>query len=196
MLRRLALPLVALIGLAGMIGLIGSAGLIGSTGPAQAAPGFTFTFQGVDGQPLDLDQYRGKALLVVNTATACGLAYQFEHLETVWQDRKDEGLVVLGVSSNDFGGQEPREGKAIVNHCSRQYGVTFPLTERTPVTGPDAHPFYQWAAAQTGSIPKWNFHKYVVGRDGKIVGAFPSRVDPRSAQVALAITTALKRPAR
>jgi len=169
--------------------------LIAMAGVAHAASGFGFAFTGADGKPLALDQYQGKALLVVNTATECGFAYQFEHLEELWRDRKDEGLVIVGVSSNDFGGQEPRKGEKLLNHCQRQYGVSFPLTERTAVVGPNAHPFYQWAAAESGSKPKWNFHKYVVGRDGKIVGSFPSRVDPRSAQVALAITTALKRPA-
>jgi glutathione peroxidase len=169
--------------------------LIGTAGLAQASSGFTFMFKGVDGQPLPLDQFRGKALLIVNTATACGLSYQFEHLEKVWQDRKDDGLVIVGVSSNDFGNQEPRKGKALLNHCKRQYGVSFPLTERTAVVGPKAHPFYQWAAAQSGSRPKWNFHKYVVGRDGRMIASFPSSVDPRSAQVALAITSALKQPA-
>lgn len=163
--------------------------------PAHAERSFDFTFKGADGRPLALDQFQGKALIVVNTATACGFSYQFEHLEKIWQDRRDEGLVVLGVSSNDFGGQEPRQGKALLNHCSRQYGVSFPLTERTAVIGRDAHPFYQWAAKQSGSVPKWNFHKYVVGRDGTIVAAFPSTVDPRSAEMALAITSALKRPA-
>lgn len=166
----------------------------GFSGTVHAASGFDFSFKGVDGQPLTLDQYQGKALLVVNTATACGFSYQFKHLETLWQDRKEEGLIIVGVSSNDFGRQEPRKGKALLNHCQRQYGVSFPLTERTAVVGPDAHPFYQWAAEQSGAQPKWNFHKYVLGRDGKVVGSFPSSVDPRSAQMALAITAALKRP--
>lgn len=179
MLKTLALLIVAVFGL---------------SGAAHAATGFGFSFNGVDGKPLALDQYRGKAILVVNTATACGFSYQFEHLEKVWQDRKDDGLVIVGVSSNDFGGQEPRSGKALLNHCRGKYGVSFPLTERTAVVGPNAHPFYQWAAEQSGSQPKWNFHKYVIGRDGKLVGSFPSSVDPRSAQMALAITSALKRP--
>ncbi|MEM7398526.1 MAG: glutathione peroxidase [Pseudomonadota bacterium] len=169
--------------------------LLAMAGIANAATGFGFAFKGVDGKPLALEQYQGKALLVVNTATACGFANQFKHLEEVWRDRKDEGLVIVGVSSNDFGGQEPRTGKKLLNHCQSKYGVSFPLTERTPVIGPGAHPFYQWAAAESGVQPKWNFHKYVVGRDGKIVGSFPSSVDPRSAKMALAITTALKRPA-
>ena len=180
MLKKLCLLLVALVGM---------------TGIAHAATGFEFTFMGADGKPLTLEQYRGKAIVVVNTATACGFASQFKHLETVWQDRKDDGLVIVGVSSNDFGGQEPREGEALVNHCQRTYGVSFPLTERTSVIGPKAHPFYRWAAAQSGTQPKWNFHKYVVGRDGRIVASFPSSVDPRSPKMALAITSALKRPA-
>ena len=180
MLKRLAILLIASIGV---------------SSAAHATSGFEFTFNGIDGKPLTLDRYRGKALVVVNTATACGFAYQFEHLEKVWRDRKDDGLVVVGVSSNDFGGQEPRSGKKLKNHCERQYGVSFPLTERTAVIGPQAHPFYQWAAAQSGAQPRWNFHKYIVGRDGKIVASLPSSVDPRSPKMALAITTALKRPA-
>lgn len=167
---------------------------IGLTTPAHAEDGFDFTFKGADGQPLALNQFEGKALVVVNTATACGFSYQFEHLEKVWQERQDEGLVVVGVASNDFGAQEPRQGKALLNHCSRKYGVSFPLTERTAVTGRNAHPFYQWASTQSGSAPKWNFHKYIVGRDGKLIAAFPSTIDPRSAEMALAITAALRRP--
>jgi len=164
--------------------------------PSYAGNGFSFTFQGYNGEPLKLDQFEGKALLVVNTATECGFSEQFKHLETVWQDRKDQGLVVVAVASNDFGGQEPRSGEALANYCERTYGISFPLTDRTPVIGDDAHPFYKWAAAQSGSAPRWNFHKYVVGRDGEVVAAFPSSVDPRSSQVALAITAALKRPTR
>ncbi|MHA1180716.1 MAG: glutathione peroxidase [Alphaproteobacteria bacterium] len=181
MAKRLALILIAYVGM---------------TGVAQAASGFDFNFISVDRKLMSLEQFRGKAVVVVNTATACGFSNQFEHLEKVWRDRKDEGLVIVGVSSNDFGSQEPRKGKALLNHCKRQYGVSFPLTERTAVVGPNAHPFYQWAAAQSGSRPKWNFHKYIVGRDGTIVASFPSTVDPRSAQMALAITSALKRPTR
>jgi glutathione peroxidase len=180
MLKKLCLFLVALMGMSGI---------------GHAATGFEFTFMGADGKPLTLEQYRGKAIVVVNTATACGFAHQFKHLEKVWQDRKDDGLVIVGVSSNDFGGQEPREGEALLNHCQRNYGVSFPLTERTSVIGPKAHPFYQWAATQSGTQPKWNFHKYIVGRDGRLVASFPSSVDPRSPQMALAITSALKRPA-
>jgi len=167
---------------------------IGSS--AHAGNGFSFTFQKNDGNPLKLNEFEGKALLVVNTATECNFSYQFEHLEQVWRDRKDEGLVVVGVASNDFGGQEPRSGKTLSNYCTRKYGITFPLTDRTPVIGADAHPFYKWAATEAGSAPRWNFHKYIVGRDGEVVASFPSSVDPHSAQMALAITAALKRPAK
>ncbi|MGD9263457.1 MAG: glutathione peroxidase, partial [Methyloceanibacter sp.] len=120
MIKTLALLIVAVFGISGSV---------------HAATGFGFSFKGVDGEPLALDQYRGKAILVVNTATACGFSYQFKHLEEVWRDRKNDGLVIVGVSSNDFGGQEPRTGKALLNHCKGKYGVSFPPTERTAVVG-------------------------------------------------------------
>ena len=180
MVIRLALLIVAVIA-------FGSA--------ARADSGFAFTFEGIDGKPLSLEQFEGKAVIIVNTASKCGFSYQFEHLETVWRDRKDEGLVIIGVASNDFGGQEPRRGKALANYCERKYGVTFPLTECTVVIGSDAHPFYKWAEIQSGSGARWNFHKYVLGRDGSLVASFPSTVDPRSSQMALAITSALRQSA-
>jgi len=180
MVIRLALLIVAVIA-------FGSA--------ARADSGFAFTFEGIDGKPLSLEQFEGKAVIIVNPASKSGFSYQVEHLETVWRDRKDEGLVIVGVASNDFGRQEPRRGKALANYCERKYGVTFPLTERTAVIGSDAHPFYKWAEAESGSGPRWNFHKYVLGRDGSLVASFPSTVAPRSHQMALAITSALKQSA-
>lgn len=165
-------------------------------GPAAAKNGFDFEFKDVEGKTLSLDDFQGKALLVVNTATACGFRHQLEHLETLWRDRKDEGLVVIGVASNDFGGQEPREGQEIAKYCKAKYGVTFPLADRTAVVGANAHPFYRWAADEAGAAPRWNFHKYVIGRDGTLVSSFPSSVDPRSAEMALAVTAALKTPVR
>ena len=161
-------------------------------GPAAAGNGFDFQFTDVNGKTLSLHDFEGKALLVVNTATACGFRHQLEHLETLWQDRKDEGLVVIGVASNDFGGQEPREGKEIAKYCKGKYGVTFPLADRTAVVGPSAHPFYRWAASEAGAAPRWNFHKYVIGRDGSLISSLSSSVDPRSAEMALAVTAALK----
>lgn len=160
--------------------------------PTRAENAFNFTFDGFDGDPpIVFKQFEGKAVLVVNTATRCGFSYQFEQLEKLWRQHQEDGLVVVGVPSNDFK-QEPLHGKQISNYCKQRYGVTFPLAERTEVTGPTAHPFYKWAASQSGTTPQWNFHKYVIGRDGRIVASLPSQVEPNSAELSKAIDAALQ----
>ena len=162
---------------------------------AAAADAWSFTFAGFDGDPLPLADYRGKVLLVVNTATECGFSPQFNGLEAIWQRYGKDGLVVVGVPSNDFGGQEPRKGDEIAQYCKLNYGVTFPLADRTPVSGADAHPFYAWARDVTGSAPMWNFHKYLVGRDGRLVAAYGSMTTPESSKVTRAIESALAQAA-
>lgn len=156
--------------------------------------GYDFTFSGFDGEPLPLEQFAGKPVLVVNTATECGYTPQFEGLEALWQEYKDEGLVIVGVPSGDFGGQEPRQGAEIKNYCKLNYGVSFPLADRTHVRGSDAHPFYQWAREQAGSEarPRWNFHKYLIGADGKIAAWFDTQTEPQSRPVVDAVEKALE----
>jgi len=153
--------------------------------------GFDFAFTAIDGQPLPLAQYRGRPLLVVNTASFCGFTYQYDDLEALWRRYRDKGLVVIGVPSNDFGQQEPGTAKEIKQFCESRYAVDFPLTEKQDVVGAEAHPFFQWIAAELGDagVPRWNFHKYLVGRDGGLEGAWPSSVRPTDR----AVTTEIDR---
>jgi glutathione peroxidase len=139
-----------------------------------------FTFEAINGKPLPLAQYRGKVLLVVNTASQCGYTPQYEALQKLWQTYKDRGLVVIGVPSNDFGGQEPGSEAEIAGFCKGVYGVTFPLTAKYHVKGREAHPFFKWAAGEAGSkgAPFWNFHKYLIGADGRLAAWFPTATAP------------------
>lgn len=159
----------------------------------QAPGGHGFTFAGFDGKPLPLAQFAGKPVLVVNTASECGYTGQYAGLEKLWQTYKDRGLVIVGVPSNDFGGQEPLKGEEIKNFCQLNYGVTFPLADRTPVSGEQAHKFYKWAREQGGqaAVPRWNFHKILIAPDGSIAAAFPSRVRPESRDLVRAVEQAL-----
>jgi glutathione peroxidase len=157
--------------------------------PDQTGSAFDFSFEAIDGKPMPLSQYKGKALLVVNTASFCGFTRQYEGLQALWQKYQEQGLVVIGVPSNDFGEQEPNGESEIKEFCQGAFGVTFPLTSKCVVKGDGAHPFYQWARDAMGgnSAPGWNFHKYLVGRDGKLVAAFPSQVTPDHADLIGAI---------
>lgn len=156
-----------------------------------------FSFQSIDGSPLPLAQYAVKAVLVVNTASMCGYTPQYADLEALWQRYRERGLVVLGVPSNDFGGQEPGSAEQIKDFCEVNFAIDFPLTEKQVVSGPKAHPFYQWAASELGqeARPRWNFHKYLVGPDGKLAGWFPTATSPQSSQVVKAVEAALDQPA-
>ncbi|MFI4988417.1 MAG: glutathione peroxidase [Alphaproteobacteria bacterium] len=144
-----------------------------------------FSFQSIDGSPLPLAAYRGKPVLVVNTASECGFTPQYKELEALWRKYSARGLVVLGVPSNDFGGQEPGSAAEIKNFCTLNYGIDFPLAGKERVIGADAHPFYRWVASELGedAAPRWNFHKYLVGPDGELAGMWPSRVAPGSAEI-------------
>ncbi len=161
---------------------------------AGAGGGYGFTFDGFDGEPLPLEQFAGKPVLVVNTATECGFTPQFEGLEALWRQYKDKGLVIVGVPSDDFGGQEPRQGQDIKNFCKINYGVSFPLADRTRVRGGDAHPFYRWALAEAGSEakPRWNFHKYLIGADGRLAAWFDTQTEPQSEKIVEAVEKALE----
>lgn len=154
---------------------------------------YDFEFGGIDGTPIKLSQWRGKVLLVVNTASFCGFTKQYAGLQELWTRYGNDGLVVLGVPANDFGSQEPKSEGEIKKFCEGGFGITFPLTSKQVVVGPNAHPFYLWAAQAVGpeGVPAWNFHKYLVGRDGRIIGAFASRVTPDSKELVGAIEGAL-----
>jgi glutathione peroxidase len=157
---------------------------------------YEFDFKSIDGKPFRLAQHQGKVLLIVNTATECGLAGQFQLLEKLHQKYKDRGLIVIGVPSDDFGNQEPRKEEDIVKYTRDTFGVTFPLTEKTIVSGAAAHPFYIWAAEQKkggflNTAPRWNFHKYLVGRDGKLLDSFASTTSPLDQDLVQSIENAL-----
>jgi len=141
---------------------------------------YRFEFAGLDGGSLPLAGWRGKPVLVVNTASFCGYTPQYRDLEALWRQYRDRGLVVLGVPSNDFGEQEPGTAPEIKQFCESRYEVDFPLTEKYRVVGAAAHPFYRWVAETLGegAAPRWNFHKYLIGPDGQLAGAWPSQVKP------------------
>ena len=162
---------------------------------AQAADksAYDFSFTAIDGGALPLSDFKGKAVLVVNTASECGYTPQYKDLQAVWERYRDRGLVVLGVPSNDFGGQEPGTEAEIKRFCERQYAVDFPLTAKVHVTGGEAHPFYQWAAEVAGEAasPRWNFHKYLIGPDGELAAWFPTKTSPTAKDVTAAIDETL-----
>ncbi len=153
---------------------------------------FDFSFVAIDDQALPLAQFRGRSLLVVNTASFCGYTPQYAGLERLWQSYRDRGLVVLGVPSNDFGQQEPGTSREIRAFCDT-FAVSFPLSRRERVTGAEAHPFYRWIASELGeeSLPRWNFHKVLVDREGALVGAWPSQVEPMAPELLRAVEAAL-----
>ncbi len=155
-----------------------------------ASPLYDLTVKTLSGEPQSLAQYRGKVLLIVNTASECGYTPQYAGLEALHQHYKDRDLVVIGVPSNDFGAQEPGGAAAIAKFCQVRYGVTFPLWEKTKTIGADASPLYKLLAKGHGA-PKWNFHKYLVGRDGQVRAAFPSSIEPDSKELKSAIDAAL-----
>ena len=143
-----------------------------------------FTFTTIDNKPLDMKAYAGKLVLVVNVASFCGFTPQYTDLEKLHETYGPKGLVVLGVPSNDFGGQEPGGASEIEKTAQGDYHVTFPLTEKVAVKGAEAHPFYRWAAIERPlDAPRWNFHKYLIGPDGELVGAWPSSVRPGDAAI-------------
>jgi glutathione peroxidase len=154
---------------------------------------YQFSFSGIDGKKIDLSQYRGKLILVVNTASKCGFTTQYKGLQALYQKYKSRGLVIIGVPSNDFGSQEFGELQQVKDFTNKEFHVTFPLTEIAKVKGDDAHPFYVWANNQAGFLasPKWNFHKYLIDKNGNFVTWFSSATDPQSKEVIQAIEKSL-----
>lgn len=153
---------------------------------------FEFTALG-GGGALPLAAWRGRPILVVNTASYCGYTPQYRDLEALWQRYRDRGLIVLGVPSNDFGQQEPGTAAEIRQFCDTGYQIDFPLTEKVRVLGAAAHPFYRWVADNLGDAgaPRWNFHKYLIGPDGQLAGAWPAQVGPGDAAITAEIERAL-----
>jgi glutathione peroxidase len=173
--------------------LLGAGAVVAAEQPRTA---HDFAFTSIDGEPLPLKRHRGKVLLVVNTASFCGFTHQYGGLQALWKRYRARGLVVLGVPSNDFGNQEPGKAAEIKQFCKTNFDVDFPLTAKVRVKGTAAHPFYRWAATTLGqaNAPRWNFHKYLIGRDGRIVGSYRSAVAPTSEQMTKAIEAQLAKP--
>jgi glutathione peroxidase len=139
-----------------------------------------FSFTTIDGKPLPLSAYRDRPVLVANTASQCGYTPQYADLEALWRRYRDRGLVVIAVPSNDFGRQEPGTAEEIKAFCESRFAVDFPLAAKEAVIGEDAHPFFRWIGVELGEtgLPRWNFHKYLVGPNGALAGAWPSAVKP------------------
>ena len=154
---------------------------------------YDFSFTSIDGEPLPLEQFKGKPVLVVNVASRCGLTPQYEGMEALWRDYRDRGLVVLGVPCNQFAGQEPGAEEEIKEFCQTKFNVDFPMTAKVDVKDGARHPFYAWAEAELGApaVPVWNFHKILIGKDGEAVAAFGPRTDPLDASITEAVEKAL-----
>ena len=153
---------------------------------------YDFSFQTIDGKDMPMSAYKGKVVLVVNTASKCGFTKQYKGLQSLYEQYKEKDFVVLGVPSNDFMGQEPGSNAEIKKFCELTFGIDFPMTEKVSVKGKDAHPFYQWAALQeNGDKPGWNFHKFLISKDGKLLDSFGSSVTPDDAKLTSAVDKAL-----
>jgi len=152
-----------------------------------------FSFKSIDGKPLPMKNFAGKPVLVVNVASFCGFTPQYRDLQKLYETYGPKGLVVLGVPSNDFGAQEPKSEADIARFCETNYGVTFPMTDKQKVVGMDAHGLYRWISGEAGeaAAPKWNFHKYLIDKNGKLAGAWPSRVGPLAPEITGAVQMAL-----
>ncbi|CCD98678.1 glutathione peroxidase [Bradyrhizobium sp. STM 3809] len=152
---------------------------------------YRFSFAVPSGEPIRLADFAGKPVLVVNTASQCGYTPQYTGLQQLWSEFHERGLTIIAVPSNDFN-QEPGVGSDIAALANKEYGVTFPMTAKAVVTGSNAHPFYRWAAeARPKETPRWNFHKYLVGRDGYIADVFASSVEPTDTRVKTAVARML-----
>jgi len=153
---------------------------------------FAFSFNVLEGGSIRLGDYAGKPILVVNTASQCGYTPQFTGLQQLYKRYHERGLMIVAVPSNDFGGQEPGTPLEIMQTAHQEYGVTFPLAEKAVVKGGSQHPFYKWAASERPlDTPRWNFHKYLIGRDGRIAAVFPTDIEPMDARVINAIVKEL-----
>jgi glutathione peroxidase len=156
-----------------------------------AASVYDFTLNSIDGAPAPLAAYKGKVLLLVNVASKCGFTPQYTQLEAVYEKYKDRGLVIAGFPANNFGAQEPGSNEEIKTFCTRKYSVTFPMYSKISVKGSDIAPLYEYLTKSTGGDIKWNFTKFLIGKDGTIIARFESPVKPDDPKVTAAIETAL-----
>ena len=154
---------------------------------------YNFSFNDLDGSKLNLSEFKNKVIIVVNVASQCGFTSQYEDMQKIWDSYQKKGIIMIGVPSNDFGNQEPGSNSEIKNFCEAKFGITFPVTEKVIVKGEDAHPFYKWARENHGkaAIPKWNFHKIIIGKNGKIYDTFASITNPTSKKFVKALEKAI-----
>ena len=152
-----------------------------------------FQFDGIDGNLIDISKYKNKVLVVVNVASRCGFTNQYEDLQKLWTNYKNKGLIIIGVPTDNFK-QEPGSNKEIKDFCETTFGINFPITEKTDVIGKNSHPFYIWARENYGkaAIPKWNFHKIIIGKNGKVADTFASITRPSSSRFTKVIDQELK----
>ena len=154
---------------------------------------YEYKFNNIDGEEIKLDDYKGKIIVVVNVASRCGYTPQYDGLQKLWTDYKERDLVVIGIPTNNFK-QEPASNKEIKDFCETNFGISFPMTEKIDVIGKNAHPFYKWAKKNygIGAIPKWNFHKIIIGKNGKVADTFASFTKPTSSKFIKAIEKEIK----
>jgi len=160
--------------------------------PAWAAgSAHQFSLPSIDGGELNLADFKGKSILLVNTASYCGFTKQYDGLQALWDAKRDDGLVVLGVPSNDFGQQEPGAETEIKEFCEVNFAINFPMSEKLVVKGAAAHPLYKWLKQETGASPRWNFYKFLIDGDGQAVTYFSSMTKPQSKKLIRAIDATL-----
>ena len=157
---------------------------------------YSYSFKDINEEDvINLSDYKGKTLVVVNTASLCGFTYQYDGLQKLYDDYKDQGLVVLGVPSNDFGNQESGTNSEVKEFCESTFSITFPLTEKNVVKGKNAHPFFKWSKKELGfigGVPRWNFHKIIIGKDGKAIAGYTALTRPSSKKFISEIEKALQ----
>ena len=143
---------------------------------------YDFSFNDLDGSKINLSSFKNKVIVIINVASQCGFTSQYEDMQSIWERYQKDGLIIIGIPSNDFGNQEPGSESEIKTFCAAKFGITFPMTEKVIVKGDNAHPFYQWAKDNYGksAIPKWNFHKIIIDKNGKIADTFASITNPSS----------------
>jgi glutathione peroxidase len=166
-----------------------------ATQAAEGPGAYAFKVKGIDGKEIDLAQYKGKVVLFVNVASECGYTDQYKGLQKLYADHEKAGLVIIGVPSNEFGGQEPGTNEQIAKFCEKNYKTTFPMLAKTTVNGDSAIPLYKFLTSKQtlyGGAVAWNFEKFLVNRDGQIIGRFKSDIEPDDAGLARSIKTALE----
>ena len=154
---------------------------------------YQFSFVSIDGKEINLSDFKDKVILIVNTASQCGFTPQYAGLQNLYQKYKDKGLVIIGVPSSDFANQEFDNNEDIKKFTNKEFNITFPLATVTKVKGKDAHPFYKWASKQSGILgsPKWNFHKYIIDKEGNFATWFASTTKPEANKIVKKIDSLL-----